>query len=274
MQPHFRCISILPNGKGPEHQSGMLKVELHTHTADDPVDRIPHSTRQLIDRAAELGYAALAVTLHDHQLEPGSLRGYAAERGITLIPGVEMTVEGRHVLLLNFSQAVDGARSFADIARLKARERGLVVAPHPFFPTSTCLWGLLDRHAALFDAVEWNAMFTPHLNFNRRAAVWAARHGKPLVGNGDVHRLYQLGTCYSLVDAERDPDAICDAIRAGRVEVHADPLSFPRAALTAFDLYASEFGVKLGVARRQPGRAAIPARKRAPRSAALRSPTP
>ena len=41
----------------------MLKVELHTHTADDPVDAIPHSTFELIDRAAALGYDALAITL-------------------------------------------------------------------------------------------------------------------------------------------------------------------------------------------------------------------
>ncbi len=47
----------------------MLKVELHTHTADDPYDDVPHSTIELIDRAATLGYDALAVTLHDRQLD-------------------------------------------------------------------------------------------------------------------------------------------------------------------------------------------------------------
>ena len=31
----------------------MLKVELHTHTADDPVDRIPHTTGQLIGKTLE-----------------------------------------------------------------------------------------------------------------------------------------------------------------------------------------------------------------------------
>ena len=50
----------------------------------------------------------------------------------------------------------------------------------------------------LFDAVEYNAMFTATLNFNRRAVEWAERHGRPLVGNGDVHRLHQLGTTCSI----------------------------------------------------------------------------
>ena len=34
----------------------MLKIDFHTHTADDPHDRIPYTTEQLIDRAAVLGY--------------------------------------------------------------------------------------------------------------------------------------------------------------------------------------------------------------------------
>jgi histidinol phosphatase-like PHP family hydrolase len=42
----------------------MMKVELHTHTADDPADLIPHSTIELIERAADLGFGALAITLH------------------------------------------------------------------------------------------------------------------------------------------------------------------------------------------------------------------
>lgn len=206
----------------------MLKVELHTHTSDDPVDRLSYTTFDLIDRAEAHGFDALAITLHDRQLDLAPYQAYAAERGLTLIPGVERTIEGRHVLLLNFSSGTEDVRTFDDLRRLRARRTaspGLVVAPHPFFPASTCLWRDLDRHADLFDAVERNAMFTRTVDFNRRAETWAKAHGKPMVGNGDVHRLDQLGTTYSLVDAARDPDAICEAIARGRVEVVSRPLT-------------------------------------------------
>jgi hypothetical protein len=216
---------------------GVLKVELHTHTADDPRDRIPYTSAELIDRAAELGFHALAITLHDRQLDLRWLRGYAADRGIVLIPGIERTVQGKHVLLLNFSSGADSVRTFVDLARLKARHPwGLVVAPHPYFPGSSCLGRLLERHADLFDAVEWNAMFTRRINFNLRAARWAAHNGKPIVGNGDVHRMSQLGTTYSLVEAEPTPDAICHAIAAGRVRLEAQPISFAAAATTMASL--------------------------------------
>jgi len=202
----------------------MLKVELHSHTADDPVDRIPHTAHQLIDAAAALGYGALAITLHECQLDVAPLAPYAAERGVTLIPGVERSIDGRHVLLLNFRRGAEDVRTFEDLARLRQRETGLVVAPHPFFPLASCLRGCLNRHASLFDAAEINAMFTPTVNFNRPAERWAARYGKPLVGNGDIHRLRQLGSTYSLVDAEAKPDAICAAIAAGRVRVESRPM--------------------------------------------------
>lgn len=208
----------------------MLKVELHAHTSDDPVDDIPHSTPQLIDRAAQLGYQAVAITLHDRQLDLRPFTSYARERGITLIPGIERTIEGRHVLLLNFSSATESVHSFDDLARLKSRERGLVVAPHPFYPIGSALRERMDRYANLIDAVEFNAMFTSLLNFNTQAMRWARLHGKPMVGNGDVHRLRQLESTYSLIEAEPNPDAICEAIRDCRLDVHAQPLSIAAAA--------------------------------------------
>ena len=218
----------------------MIKVELHAHSADDPLDAIPHSTVQLIERASEMGYDALAVTLHDRQLDLAPYRSCAADWGITLIPGMERTIQGKHVLLLNFRRGAEEVQTFDDLAALKRSEAGLVIAPHPFFPSGTCLRGLMDRHADLFDAVEYNAMFTASLNFNGAAERWARDHGKPMVGCGDVHRLRQLGTTYSLVDAPRDADAICAAIREGRVAVEAAPISWASAIGIMADLKIAE----------------------------------
>ena len=207
----------------------MLKVELHAHTADDPEDYIPHSVDDLVDRLATLGYDAVAITLHNRQLDVMPHQPYAASRGVVLIPGVERSIEGRHTLLINFpADEAEAVNSFDDLARLRRHEQGLVVAPHPYFPVPSCLQSTIDRLPDLFDAVEMHALYTPWLNFNRRATAWARRHQKPIVGNGDVHRLGQLGTTWSRVDAEPSADAICAAIKAGRVEVDTTPLSLVR----------------------------------------------
>ena len=217
----------------------MLKVELHAHTEDDPDDSIPYSTRDLIDRAAAQGFDAIAITLHDHQLDLRPWLSYAADRDVVLIPGTERTIHGKHVLLLNFADGAEDVRTFDDLAALRRRTPGLVVAPHPFFPSRSCLWRDLTRHADLFDAVERNAMFTREVDFNRPAERWASEHGKPMVGNGDVHRLQQLGTTYSLVDAEKNPEAICQAISCGRVRVVSEPLSWSTVARVLASLAAT-----------------------------------
>ena len=243
-----RGTSGAANGRLFDYPYTVLKLELHSHTEDDPQDLVPHTALQLIDRVAGLGYHALAITLHDRQLPLAGLTGYARERGITLVPGIERTIQGKHVLLLNFSRATEDVRSFDDLARLKRREPGLVVAPHPFFPVGSCLRGWMDVHPQLFDAVEYNGMFTRTLNFNVAAERWASTYGKPMVGNGDVHRLEQLGTTWSWVDAEPHPEAICDAIRAGRVRVEAHPHSVLTAARIMGDMFASD--VRCVLARR------------------------
>jgi len=223
---------------------------LHTHTSYSPLYLIPYTPLDLIYRAVALGYDALAITLHERQLDLGRLAPYAADRGLVLIPGVERTIEGKHVLLLNFKTGAEDVRTFSDLARLKSLRNGLVVAPHPYFPAASCLRGDLARHARLFDAVERNAMFTRTVDFNRRAERWAEQHGKPVVGNCDVHRLAQLGTTYSLVDAPADAGAICEAVAAGRVRVESRPLAWSEVARILSSMT---------LARRMPDRFKIPA---------------
>jgi predicted metal-dependent phosphoesterase TrpH len=214
----------------------VIRVELHTHVDGDPEDPIPYTARDLIARAAALGYGALAVTLHDAAFDPGPHSAFAREHGLRLLPGVERTLQGSHVLLINFPAAAAMAvRTLDDLAPLKAAHpSGLVVAPHPFYPIGTALGGRrLTAYAALWDAVEVNAMYFRGLDFNRRAVAWAEARGRPMVGNADVHRLAQLGRTWSEVDVDVPASmddaeaaaAICEAIRAGRVRVATTPMS-------------------------------------------------
>ena len=204
-----------------------LKIDLHIHTADDPLDSLTHTGYDVIDRAAGLGFGAISITLHDSQLNDARLAEYAAERGVTLIPGVERAIDGKHVLLLNFPAEAERVSSFDELRTLKERSGGLVIAPHPFFPGPTCVGRLLDRHGGLFDAVEHSYFHTTWADFNRRAVSWARAHGKPVVGNSDLHDLRQLGRTYSEVrSAGRSADAICDAIRRGEVSVRTSPVPF------------------------------------------------
>ena len=209
----------------------MLKVELHAHTADDRADRVAHTARDLIRHAISLQYNALAITLHDTQNDMTRDAAWARDQGLVLLRGIERTIQGVHTLLINFpAEASMRVRRFDDVPGIKAAHpQGLVVVPHAFYPVTSAMGRRLEAHAGWVDAIEVSAMYTRHVNFNGRAIEWARAHRKPLVGNTDLHHLAQMGTTYTLVDAEPSADAICEAIRAGRVEIRTTPLPTLRA---------------------------------------------
>ena len=204
-----------------------LKTELHTHTIDDPTDGkrcVFHSAQQLIDKAQEQGFQVLSITNHDQLLFTSALEEYARERGIVLIPGVEATLEGKHVLLYNFLN-YDSSWSSPEIASKHKGPDQLVIAPHPFFPLPTALGKRMIRWRDLFDAIEYNQFYLPWLNFNKRAQELAQQLNLPLVGNSDVHWIFQLGRTYSLVYADKNTGSILNAIKQGHVRLVTKPVS-------------------------------------------------
>ncbi len=203
-----------------------IKADLHLHTGDDPLDYIAYSNKELIDHAATLGFGALAITNHNFMSHRRELAHYAADRGIVLIPGVEATIENRHVLLYNFDYWQAPPRSFDDLYRLRRdNPEMLVIAPHPFFPSQFCLQNKLFEHLELFDGIEYHHLYLRKMNFNRRAEGLASRSGRTLVGTSDSHFLWQMGTTYSYIDAkEKSLSAIIEAIRRGSVLVASRPL--------------------------------------------------
>ena len=209
-------LSVSPNGE--------LKIDFHTHTADDPEETIRYSSRELIDKAHCLGFDAICITNHNAVSTNGYLSDYARERDIVLIPGVEIEIRGKHVLVINARKDILEARTFGDVRRLRTPEC-LVIAPHPYFPGTSSLMGKARRHIDIFDAIEFSWFYHRRINFNTFAVRMAAEYGLPVIGTSDCHRLDRFGQAYSLVKAEKDAGSIVEAVRAGRAEIVASPLN-------------------------------------------------
>lgn len=202
-----------------------LKADLHTHSQENSSEKIEYSALELIDKARQCGFDVLSITNHDVLTYNGYLRDYARERGILLIPGVEATVEGKHVLLYNVKDYSSfPIRSFSDLKQFKA-ENNLVVAPHPFFPMPPALMLKLYEHIRLFDALEYCRFYIRFLNFNAKMLAAAKQYDLPIIGNSDTHCLIQFNTTYSLIEAEKDVDAVIQAIKQKKVDVMTRPFS-------------------------------------------------
>jgi predicted metal-dependent phosphoesterase TrpH len=200
-----------------------LKADLHLHTAEDPLDSVRYTAKDIISKAADEGFDVLSITNHQIMTFSPELFFHAQERGILLIPGVEVTIRRRHVLLLN-PPPVKICSEFSHLSKLR-RPETLIVAPHPYFPSMYSLNGHLLKHRYLFDALEYCHFYSPRINFNQKAIEVAQSHGFPLIGNSDAHFLSQFGTTYSLIYAEKNLESIFDAIREKRIAVVTRPLT-------------------------------------------------
>jgi predicted metal-dependent phosphoesterase TrpH len=199
-------------------------VDFHVHTREDPKDYVRYTARRLFERAAELGFDALAVTNHDQGVYTPALARAAEAAGILLIPGVEITADKAHIVVLNpgFEPRPE-CFSLRDLPRLYGAQ-SLTIAPHPFFHFFKSLRKRLFPLLPWIDAIEFTCYHNSLLNLNKAAVRAARTFGKPLVGNSDSHDLRQFGMTYSLVDAEKDAASIISAVKAGRVEIRTRPM--------------------------------------------------
>jgi predicted metal-dependent phosphoesterase TrpH len=101
----------------------MLKADLHIPAK---IPSTEYRTMPRFDRASRgARILALAVTLHDRQLPLTELTAIARDRGVVLVPGIERTIRGKHVLMLNFPPAAEQVSDFDELARLRRRTNGL-----------------------------------------------------------------------------------------------------------------------------------------------------
>lgn len=206
------------------NSSRKLKVDLHLHTREDPHDKIKYTAKQLIDEAWRQKFDVLAITNHNMVLYDDYLKKYALDKGILLISGIELKIEGKHIILLNVNKGREGKINTLEELSYHKGENSLIIAPHPYFPPLVSLGRKLDRYIHIFDALEYTNFYFIGINFNRKAERKAKEYNLPLLGVSDAHLLSQFGSTYSLIDAEKTPQAVIRAIKENKVKIVTRPL--------------------------------------------------
>jgi len=207
-----------------------IKIDLHIHTLDDPKDVIDYSAHQLLERAKQLGFGVLAITLHDAVFDRPEVFADAAAMGILLIPAAEVRLQGADAIVLNVSaEEVAGLKTFGDLRQLRA-VRGLSLftfAPHPFYVLGGSIGERLLDEIDCFDAIELCHFHKGWFNLNRRAEQVAARFGRPLIATSDAHQLHAFGRHYTSIPrpSELTIENVFAALRNGPRRVVSPPAS-------------------------------------------------
>jgi predicted metal-dependent phosphoesterase TrpH len=241
-----------------EREKEWIKIDLHIHTLDDPKDHLDYTSHQLLERARDLGFGALAITLHDKVFDRPEVFADAAAMGILLLQAAEMRLEGADVVLLNVQpNEVKNLRTFADLRQLRA-SRGdslFCFAPHPFFFFGASIGDRLLQEIDCFDAIEICHFHKGCFDLNRRARKVAAAHGRPLLATSDAHRLRAFGAHYTSIPRPREltPAALIRALREGPSRLTSPPSSWPDLLNVFYFVFIKHpLRKRLGLARHQP----------------------
>ncbi|MEA2090312.1 MAG: CehA/McbA family metallohydrolase [Thermoproteota archaeon] len=194
-----------------------LKIDLHVHTcySYDAVTTL----EEVIAYSKKRGLNGVAIT--DHDTLKGALK-LQQKNNFLIIPGMEISTRQGHVLAINITTPIPPALDVHETIERIHEAGGVAVAAHP---TTLAKGGLRRKIGSGFDAIEViNSSAVPFffsVYLNRKIAE---RFSLPQTAGSDAHCPFEIGTAYTIVDANSKLDEIVEAIRKGATVPYGKPI--------------------------------------------------
>ncbi len=190
-----------------------MKIDLHIHTArSDGLD----TPEEMVKGAIKKGLAGIAIT--DHDVPPPKI----TMRNFLIIPGVEVTTNKGHILLLGVYEIPPKNIDLFELIDF-ARERAYVIIPaHPYDIIRSGIGDLVKRIDC--DAIEVINGGTIINYFNKKAKKVAEELNKPMTGGSDAHYVEVIGSAFTIFQNPIDDvDDALNAIIKGEVRPYGKP---------------------------------------------------
>jgi predicted metal-dependent phosphoesterase TrpH len=198
-----------------------LKIDLHLHT-DYSLDA-KTTLEEAIYYAKKRQLDGIAVT--DHDTVEGACR-LAKEKDFLIIPGIEVSSRQGHILGLNITEPIPPKLDIAETVERIRSLGGLAVIAHPSVVIKTGLGARIDSALGI-DAVEViNASALPFSISTYLSRRLARRLRVPETAGSDSHYPDEIGSAYTIIDADPNRDDVMEAIRKGKTEPFGKPISW------------------------------------------------
>ncbi len=194
-----------------------LKLDLHVHTVYSP-DGF-NTPRDITRRLKEEGLDGYAIT--DHDTLSGIQAAAANSDDLIVLPGLEVTARGAHVLALQPTEPIPLGLSIAETVDTIHAQGATAILAHPYgLPRSWVSMG--EAKNAKLDALEvCNAAQFPYSYIRNLNEDLARRLNLPQTGGSDSHIPETIGRAYTEVETEStEPDTIIKAIKRGITSPH------------------------------------------------------
>lgn len=185
-----------------------LKIDLHVHTCYSYDGLI--TPKELVLYARKHGLDGVAIT--DHDRIDGAIK-IAKETSFLIIQGIEISSLNGHVVGLGLQEPVPKNLDVDETVDEIHKLGGLAIACHPKAVLKSSLKGSVSQK---FDAVEViNASAFLFKRSVEQAREIASSLGVAQVAGSDAHYAPEIGSAYTLIDAELDREEVVRAISKG-----------------------------------------------------------
>lgn len=198
----------------------MLRLDLHVHSA---ASRDAKGTLREIALAAKArGLDGFAITDHNVLPDLDELQKVQSETGLLIIPGAEWsTIEG-HLLAIGSTLKLEKDLAMADAIAAIHSAGGLAIPSHPLRLLTGAGPSVLEKLDITL--VEGRNGRDRKLVQDNTMAL-ADQLGLGTVGGTDAHWITDVGTAFTMVDAEPTLPAVMAALRAGKCSAAGETLS-------------------------------------------------
>jgi len=200
-----------------------LKIDLHVHTyySEDATTTL----KEVVYYAKKQGLDGVAIT--DHETLRGALK-LAKKSSVTIIPGLEVETRKGHILALNITTLIPSKLSITETVQKIHDTGGVAVIAHPGVVLKTGL-GLKIKSDSNIDAVEViNSEAFPFFLSTHLSCRLAKRLDLPQTAGSDAHHPPEIGTAYTLIEADCNSDDVAEAIRKGAMTPCGKPITWAR----------------------------------------------
>lgn len=175
--------------------TGSADLHMHTTASDGTA-----TAREVLDYVAALGTIDV-IAITDHDVMDASLWAYEQrdKYAFDIIPGVEVSSKGGHVLALWVTKPIAKGMSLADTTAAIHAQGGMAILAHPFemlVSPYACMRYVQHPEVLIqdgVDALEIHNAGSPTPGNNWLAGRTAAKLGMTITGNSDAHSLAAIG---------------------------------------------------------------------------------
>ena len=183
-----------------------LKIDFHVHTCYSRDSSI--TLKQVVSFAKKRGLDGVSIT--DHNTMEGVLK--LKNHDILVIPGIEISTLQGHLLGINVTTNIPAKHGMEETIQMVHKAGGIAIAPHPtaFYKSPP------SRQVSSYDAIEViNASSIPFSVLTYFSKRFAEDLDLPQTGGSDSHYAPEIGSAYTVVDADNDVDEVVEAVKRG-----------------------------------------------------------